>query len=56
MRAREAGYRIVCAEDTFVHHFGQASIGKLGPTRGYGTLFHQNRSPLRCAVEIVPTT
>jgi GT2 family glycosyltransferase len=43
MRARQAGYRIVCAEDTFVHHFGQASIGKLGPTRDYGNLFHQNR-------------
>jgi len=43
MRARQAGYRIVCAEDTFVHHFGQASIGKLSPIGGYGTLFHQNR-------------
>jgi GT2 family glycosyltransferase len=43
MRAKAAGYRIVCAEDTFVHHFGQASIGKLGPAGDYGTLFHQNR-------------
>jgi hypothetical protein len=43
MRARAAGYRVVCAEDVFVHHFGQASIGKLAPSLGYGTLFHENR-------------
>ena len=28
-RARAAGLRIVCAEDAFVHHFGEASFGKL---------------------------
>ena len=43
MRVRAAGYRVVCAEDLFVHHFGQASIGKLGPAGEYGTLFHANR-------------
>jgi GT2 family glycosyltransferase len=43
MRARAAGYRVVCAEDAFVHHFGQASIGRLGPTEEYGELFHANR-------------
>ena len=43
MRVRHAGYRVVCAEDVFVHHFGQASIGWLGPTGEYGTLFHANR-------------
>ena len=29
MRARQAGYRLVCAEDAFVHHFGETSFGKL---------------------------
>src|SRR5262249_21969327 len=43
MRIRQSGYRVVCADDTFVHHFGQASIGRLGPTGEYGRLFHANR-------------
>ena len=42
MRVRRAGYRVVCAEDSFVHHFGQMSLGQL--RRGeYGILFHENR-------------
>jgi hypothetical protein len=44
MRTRGLGYRVVCAEDVFVHHFGQASIGQLGPTGEYGQLFHTNRA------------
>jgi GT2 family glycosyltransferase len=44
MRVRQAGYRVVCAEDVFIHHFGQASIGRLGPTGEYGTVFHANRA------------
>jgi GT2 family glycosyltransferase len=44
MRVRAAGYRVVCAEDVFVHHFGQASIGRLGPTGQYGEVFHANRA------------
>ena len=43
MRVRAAGYRVVCAEDVFVHHFGQASIGKLAATGRFGELFHANR-------------
>jgi GT2 family glycosyltransferase len=43
MRAREAGYRVVCAEDVFVHHFGEASFGKLIPTGEYASLLAANR-------------
>jgi GT2 family glycosyltransferase len=43
MRVRRAGLRVVCAEDVFVHHFGQASIGQLAATGDYGALFHANR-------------
>jgi GT2 family glycosyltransferase len=43
MRVRQAGLRVVCAEDVFVHHFGQASIGTLAATGEYGALFHANR-------------
>lgn len=43
MRMREAGYRVILAEDAFVHHFGQATLGKLAPAGEYGSLFHANR-------------
>jgi GT2 family glycosyltransferase len=43
MRVRHAGLRVVCAEDVFVHHFGQASIGRLSAAGEYGRLFHANR-------------
>jgi GT2 family glycosyltransferase len=43
MRIRQAGYRVVCAEDVFLHHFGQTSIGKLAEAGRYGGLFHANR-------------
>ena len=42
-RAREAGYRVVCAEDVFVHHFGEASFGGLVAIGEYGELFAANR-------------
>ena len=41
-RVREAGLRVICAEDAFVHHFGQASFGKL-PGDEYQSLFEENR-------------
>jgi len=42
-RARQAGYAIVCAEDVFVHHFGQASFGELVPGGAYAALLDTNR-------------
>jgi len=43
MRARRAGYRVVCAEDVLVHHFGEASFGALVPTGEHARLFEANR-------------
>jgi GT2 family glycosyltransferase len=43
IRVRQAGFRVACAEDAFVHHFGQASIGRLAQTGRYGLLFHANQ-------------
>jgi GT2 family glycosyltransferase len=42
MRLRAARYRLICAEDVFVHHFGQASFGQLAADGTYGRLFHDN--------------
>jgi GT2 family glycosyltransferase len=42
-RVREAGLRVVCAEDAFVHHFGEGSFGALVPTGRYGELFRANK-------------
>ena len=44
VRMRRAGYRVACAEGVFVHHFGQASFGKLTPSGEYGELFRTNRA------------
>ncbi|HKG23565.1 MAG TPA: glycosyltransferase [Blastocatellia bacterium] len=43
MRIKKAGYRIVCAADAFVHHFGQAAFKKLIKTGDYNPLFERNR-------------
>jgi GT2 family glycosyltransferase len=42
-RARDAGYRLVCADDVFVHHFGEASFGKLVPEGEYMRLLRENQ-------------
>jgi GT2 family glycosyltransferase len=42
-RVRQRGLQIACAEDAYVHHFGQASIGWLARTGAYGALFAENR-------------
>jgi GT2 family glycosyltransferase/2-polyprenyl-3-methyl-5-hydroxy-6-metoxy-1,4-benzoquinol methylase/glycosyltransferase involved in cell wall biosynthesis len=41
-RVRQAGYRIVVAEDTFIHHFGNGSFAQLAPDF-IQTLFDKNR-------------
>lgn len=41
VRVRQKGYKILCAEDVFVHHFGSASFSKLGPGP-YWELFKAN--------------
>jgi GT2 family glycosyltransferase len=42
LRVRRAGYRVVCAEDSFVHHWMKASFSRLSPT-DYQSLFDHNR-------------
>lgn len=42
-RTRLAGLRVVCAEDVFVHHFGQASFSKL-PESEYQAIWTRNRA------------
>jgi GT2 family glycosyltransferase len=44
MRVRAAGLRVACADDVFVHHIGQASIGHLAVSGEYSALFHGNRT------------
>jgi GT2 family glycosyltransferase len=43
MRVRDAGYRVLCAEDVFVHHFGEASFGRLAPSGEYAEQLDHNR-------------
>jgi len=43
-RVRRAGYRLVCAADVLVHHFGEAAFGALVPTGEYAALFDANRA------------
>ncbi|MCW3050008.1 MAG: hypothetical protein JWO74_4292 [Solirubrobacterales bacterium] len=42
-RVRAAGLRVVCAEDGFVHHFGEASFGALVSSGARDRMLHDNR-------------
>jgi GT2 family glycosyltransferase len=41
LRVRQAGHRIIAAEDCFVHHFGNGSFGQL-PNEEYERIFREN--------------
>jgi GT2 family glycosyltransferase len=43
-RVREAGYRLLCADDAFVHHFGETSFGKLVASGDYARVLAANRA------------
>lgn len=43
MRVRLAGHRTVGAEDVLIHHFGEASFGKLFDSGRHGEVFRTNR-------------
>jgi ubiquinone/menaquinone biosynthesis C-methylase UbiE len=43
MRIREKGFRVICALDVFVHHFGQAAFKKLIEDGSYNALFEGNQ-------------
>jgi len=42
-RIKLAGYRIVCAEDIFIHHFGQVAFKTLIETGEYHAVFEKNK-------------
>lgn len=43
LRLTEAGYALVCADDVFVHHFGQASFGDLVAEGTYDRVLRESR-------------
>jgi GT2 family glycosyltransferase/glycosyltransferase involved in cell wall biosynthesis len=43
-RVQASGYRTVCAEDAFVHHYGQASFRKLIASGEYQALWDENQA------------
>ena len=42
-RARQSGYQLRCVEDVVVHHFGEASFGKLVPGGEYTRILKTNQ-------------
>ncbi len=44
LRARRCGYSLACADDCFIHHYGQASFGESGGADRYDRLLRENRS------------
>ncbi|HMO16539.1 MAG TPA: glycosyltransferase [Oligoflexia bacterium] len=42
-RVRAAGFRVVCAEDVFVHHYGSVSFNQL-PKDTYNEIFSKNKA------------
>lgn len=43
-RVREAGWRVVCARDAFVHHVGQGSFRRLIEEGSYDALWRRNQA------------
>jgi GT2 family glycosyltransferase len=43
-RVRQAGYSLLCADDAFVHHFGETSFGKLVASGEYARVLEANRA------------
>jgi len=42
-RLQQSGYRLLCVPDVFIHHFSEASLGKLAPSGDYARLLDRNR-------------
>jgi len=42
-RAREAGYELRCADDVLVHHFGEATFGRLVSSGEYKQILERNQ-------------
>jgi len=55
MRIKKAGFKVICAEDVFIHHFGGTSFSKLHPDEYY-KIFEENRKKyeLKWGIEWTP--